>query len=313
MEGEIYCQSTPGLGSVFSFTAWFDLCQENDLEQCISCNLNNAATRQSYDFSAFHILLVEDNEVNQQLAIELLKDTGIVVNVASNGAEAVVMITDGGSAFDLVLMDIQMPVMDGYEATRLIRGDSRFAALPIIAMTAHAFREEQQKIIHAGMDGHITKPIDVRILLRIIGSFLGVQPPSDPASEKQTAGSSALHAYTELDVAGALDRLNGNETLYNWLLRSFVEKNVDVVKSIEEALSSGDSTLAARHAHTLKSSAGTIGAVELESLAQNLETAIEQGEPGERVNDALGCFAVGMERVLTSLASCSHKKNSSHL
>ena len=152
MDGEIWCESIPGQGSSFCFTAWFGIGQADDTALPRAA-ANTAAT---YDFSAFHILLVEDNENNQQLAIEFLKDTGIVVDVASNGSEAVAMITDGNTVFDLVLMDIQMPVMDGYEATRLIRADSRFSALPIIALTAHAFREEQQKIMQAGMDGHLS-------------------------------------------------------------------------------------------------------------------------------------------------------------
>jgi CheY-like chemotaxis protein/HPt (histidine-containing phosphotransfer) domain-containing protein len=307
MGGTIWCQSTPGVGSIFSFTAWFGLCQESDLAQCLShCTLSNEDTRQSYDFSSYHILLVEDNEVNQQLAIELLKDTGVNVSVASNGLEAVTLVTEGSEDYDLVLMDIQMPVMDGYEATQRIRSDSRFATLPIIAMTAHAMLEEQQKILKSGMDAHIPKPIDVRTLLRVMHQFLdapsGEMLLLDTFAESD-GGAGEIPVIAGFNVADALDRLNGNVTLYNWLLRSFVENKADAVKSIEEALQSGDTDLAARTAHTVKSSAGTIGAVELESLAQNLETAIELGEPEERVSEALECFAAGMKRVQTTLAS----------
>ncbi|MEI6209757.1 MAG: Cache 3/Cache 2 fusion domain-containing protein [Desulfuromonadales bacterium] len=306
MGGEIWCESTPGLGSTFSFTAWFGLCQESDLAQCIShCNLNNEDTRHSYDFSTYHILLVEDNEINQQLATELLKDTGVGVTVASNGAEAVAAVTEGNNTFDMILMDIQMPVMDGYEATRLIRADSRFTALPIIAMTAHAMLEEQQKVLTSGMDAHIPKPIDVRALLRVMRLFLGVQTVDMPLSkthDESDGGAAEIPVIAGFDVAAALDRLDGNEKLFRWLLRSFVENKADAVKIIEEALSSGDTTLAARHAHTLKSSAGSIGAVELESLAQNLENAIELEESAEIVSVALRQFAIEMERVVAFLA-----------
>ena len=307
MGGEIWCESTPGLGSTFSFTAWFSLCQESDLAQCIShCNLSNEDTRQSYDFSTYHILLVEDNEVNQQLALELLKDTGAAMTVASNGAEAVELVTVGSSAFNLVLMDILMPVMDGYEATWLIRSDGRFDTLPIIAMTAHAMLEEQQKILKSGMDAHISKPIDVRTLLRVMRLFLG-EPTVDMLSPDAPAKSDSVTAeipvIAGLDVTGALDRLDGNEKLYCWLLRSFVENKAAAMKIIVEALQSGDTGLAERTAHTLKSSAGTIGAVELESLALRLEYAIEREESAEIVSVALRHLAAEMERVVAVLAN----------
>ena len=308
MGGEIWCESTPGLGSTFSFTAWFGLCQESDLAQCIShCNRHNEETRQIYDFSTYHILLVEDNEVNQQLALELLKDTGVVVTVASNGAEALEIVKADSCAFDLVLMDIQMPLMDGYEATRLITGDGRFASLPIIAMTAHALLEEQQKILHSGMVAHITKPIDVRTLLQVMHLYLGTQAEAVrlPDQHKDSGGAAAaeIPAIVGLDIAGALDRLDGNEKLYHWLLRSFIENKTNTVQIIDEALQSGDTGLAQRTAHTLKSSAGTIGAVALAALAQQLESAIEQNDSTARISEALGSFATELERLVSNLAS----------
>jgi len=307
MDGEIWCESIPGQGSTFRFTAWFGVGQASEVEQFTydgALSLREMST--TFDFSKFHILLVEDNEVNQQLAIELLRDTGIVVEVASNGSDAVALVTGGTSVFDLVLMDIQMPVMDGYEATRLIRADNRFATLPIIAMTAHALLTEQQKILQSGMDAHITKPIDARAMLRVIGSFLGMQESSISLPDKHEddgTATEAIPAIAGLDVTGALSRLDGNLKIYDWLLRSFVEKKAGAVKIIEEALRSGDTELAERTAHTLKSSAGTIGAVELELLAQNLETAIAEGGAPERVNVTLEHFAVAMERVVDVLAN----------
>jgi HPt (histidine-containing phosphotransfer) domain-containing protein len=202
-------------------------------------------------------------------------------------------------------MDIQMPVMDGYEATRLIRADSRFATLPIIAMTAHAMLEEQQKILKSGMGAHIAKPIDVRTLLQVMRHFLG-EPSGEMLLQDTSAGSDGgaaeIPVIPGFNVAAALDRLDGNEKLYRWLLRSFVENKSDAVNVIDQALQSGDTALAERTAHTIKSSAGTIGADELESLAQNLETAIECEESAEIISVALRHFSTEMERVVAVLA-----------
>lgn len=302
MGGEIRCESTPGLGSVFSFTAWFGI---GDPASIIPTHAA-ATSAAAYNFSDYHILLVEDNEVNQQLVRELLKDTGVEVSVASHGLEAVSMITEGSREYDLVLMDIQMPVMDGYEATRLIRADSRFATMPIIAMTAHAMQEEQQKILKSGMDAHIPKPIDVHTLLRVMRLFLGeptVDMPLLNTHAKSDGNVAEIAVIEGFDVAAALDRPDGNVALYNRLLRSFVDNKAKTVKIIDEALQSGDTALAERTAHTLKSSAGTIGAVELESLAQNLENAIGREESGEIVTAALRHFAIEMERVVTVLSN----------
>jgi two-component system, sensor histidine kinase and response regulator len=303
MEGEISCESRPGLGTVFSFTAWFGIGRESDLLEQSQMNIygGTEGVRPVYDFTAFHILLVEDNETNQQLAIELLKESGAGVDVAADGSEAVTLVTTGSRRYDLLLMDVQMPVMDGYEATRLIRADSRFAALPIIAMTAHAMQEEQAKIMAAGMNALIPKPVNARTMLRTIASFLGVQASDGPAPDGNETGGTAVAAIpdiTGLDTAAALERLEGNENLYTWLLRSFVDNKSNVVQEIEEALSVGDTLSAMRHAHTIKSSAGSIGAVALTALALQLETAIDRGEPPERIEAALASFAVEMEQTV---------------
>lgn len=301
MDGEVDCESVPGQGSLFSFTVWFDIGTVVLSEPAPPVAGKTAV----YDFSAFHVLLVEDHEVNQQLVIELLKDSGVIVTVASNGLEAVTLVTKGDNSFDLVLMDIQMPVMDGYEATLLIRGDGRFAALPIIAMTAHVLQEEHKKILKSGMDDHITKPIDVRTLLQVMNHFLSGRSVADqpPAKQEDSGGGAGeLPVVAGLDVAGALDRLDGNEKLYHWLLRSFVENKADAVKIIDEALQSGDTALAERTAHTLKSSAGTIGATALAALAESLESAIALGEPEARISELLEHFAIELERLVSNLA-----------
>ncbi|MEI6207416.1 MAG: response regulator, partial [Desulfuromonadales bacterium] len=231
-------------------------------------------------------------------------ETGAIVHVAGDGQEAVTMTTKGSTSYDLVLMDIQMPVMDGYEATRMIRSDSRFTSLPIIAMTAHAMQEEQQKIREAGMDAHITKPIEARTLLRMLGFFLGAQESSAHLRDILDDDSGIEPIIPDikgLDVAEALSHLDEDRKLYLWVLSSFVENQSNTAKEIEEALNAGDAKLALRHAHTMKGLAGTIGAVELEKLLQTLEDALDQGASPANVKDALDLFAAGLDRLLTEL------------
>ena len=307
MGGEIWCESTPGVGSIFRFTAWFGIGPANDTEYLPSGGAAGGGNKsQSFDFSGSRVLLVEDNEINQHLAIELLRETGAVVHLAVNGKEAVTMITGGGAPYDLVLMDLQMPEMDGYEATRSIRSDRRFATLPIIAMTAHALQEAQQKINDAGMDAHITKPINAQTMLRTMRAFLSDQTPEEEHNDSRgiTPGDDPVIADSAgLDISGALSRLDGNRKLYLWLLRSFVEQESNAVTVIEEALRGGDPKLAELRAHTIKGTAGSMGAVELQDLARSLEKAIARDESPDRVRTALERFSVELDRLLTELTA----------
>lgn len=173
MGGTIWCESVLEQGSSFFFTAWFTIGKTDQIEPFQQKEMSDSEkVLHTFDFSSACILLVEDNEINQQLALELLKKTGAVVHLATNGQQAVSMIFNYKLHYDLVLMDIQMPVMDGYEATRIIRSDSRFAHVPIIAMSAHALQDEQQKFRMAGMTAYITKPIVSQVMLQTMATFL---------------------------------------------------------------------------------------------------------------------------------------------
>ncbi len=166
MDGEIGVTSTPGRGATFRFTGRFGMVADArpDLPPGLAPAPAGAAEQPSpemieAELAGLSVLLVEDNTVNQEVARELLAAVGVAVVVAGNGAEALARLADAGAAFDAVLMDVQMPVMDGLEATRRIRADARFAALPVVAMTAHAFDEERARCFAAGMDDHLAKPI----------------------------------------------------------------------------------------------------------------------------------------------------------
>ena len=305
MGGEIACESTPGQGSIFTFTAWFSVCAASDIVPNQGMEHPGRGEKgAAFDFSDSRILLVEDNETNRQLAIELLKETGAAVDVAVNGRKAVTMITEGSTLYDLVLMDIQMPVMDGYEATRIIRSDNRFTSLPIIAMTAHAMQDERQKILEAGADAHITKPINARTMLQVMKFFLHDQESGVYLRERFAAGSGnelLLPQISGLDISGALNRLDGNGKLYLWVLRSFVEKESTAATTLEKALRAGDKKSALRHIHTIIGTAGTMGAVELVTLSLQLEKAIEQDDSSTRIMDALENVAAELKRLAMEL------------
>ena len=226
------------------------------------------------------ILLAEDNEINQQIAVELLEGAGAKVTVAKNGREAVETLFGGGAAaFDVVLMDVQMPEMDGYQATARIRSDARFASLPIVAMTAHATVEERERCLSAGMVDHVAKPIDPDVLIGTVARFVGSTAPV-PVS-RETGETVAL------DEEDGLRRVRGNRVLYAKLVRRFVEDQGSAVDQIAAATSRGDAELALRLAHTLKGVAGNIGAKLVQTAAGKLENDLRDGSDASEVERAL--------------------------
>jgi signal transduction histidine kinase/DNA-binding response OmpR family regulator/HPt (histidine-containing phosphotransfer) domain-containing protein len=242
------------------------------------------------------ILLVEDNEINQQIAIELLEGAGAAVTVAGNGREACEILLNGPRPvpFDLVLMDLQMPEMDGYQATVKLRGDARLATLPIIAMTAHATIEERQRCLAAGMNDHIAKPIDPATLFETVERYSksAAAPPSDD-----------LNGIPSLDTAAGLSRVGGNRKLYSKLLRQFVEQQGGVVAQIVNAHARGESPLAERLAHTLKGVAGNIGATQVQAAAGALEKCLRDGAAAHDLDAARQRVAAALDPLVAGLSA----------
>ena len=249
------------------------------------------------------ILLAEDNEINQQIAVELLEGIGAKITVANNGKEAVDQLLQAPKGFDLVLMDLQMPVMGGYEATVKIRSEAAFAKLPIIAMTAHATLEEKQKCLDAGMNDHISKPIDPNILFETVGRFYQPPPIVTPVEQPLAVVSNPeeLPVIPGLDAEDGLARVAGNRKLYLKLLRQFAEQQGPAVAEISTALADGDSALAERIAHTVKGVAANLGAKQVQSSASALEEIIRHRGPATETEPALQQVSKVLDPLLEGL------------
>ncbi len=250
------------------------------------------------------LLLAEDNEINQQIAIELLEGAGAQVRVAQNGREAVDFVASGAS-FDAVLMDLQMPVMGGLEATRLIRADARFQDIPIIAMTAHAMVEERDRCIAAGMVDHITKPLDPPAMFKSLLRWVRPRPADAAPTTASTAAASGIATATAttttadsatpttvraaptaeealpqipgLDTVAGLRRVGGNRALYLRLLHQFVDGQADAPQRVADAVAEGRRDEAERMAHTVRGVAGNLGLGSLHAVATALEEALRHG------------------------------------
>jgi two-component system sensor histidine kinase/response regulator len=235
-----------------------------------------AITATAYDLNGLRVLLVEDNAINQQIAVELLEGVGVSIDVANNGREALnMLLADGSIRYDLVLMDLQMPEMDGYQATAHIRATPSLAGLPVIAMTAHATAEERDRCLAAGMRGHIAKPIDPELLYRTLMQFH--RPSQAVVAAKPVDRLSHAARLTEiagLDVPDGLNRVAGNIMLYRSLLGQFVEQQADTVAAVRASLARRDFVLAEHLLHTLKGVSGNLGAKALSSLAAELEKSL---------------------------------------
>ncbi len=214
------------------------------------------------------VLLVEDNLINQQVAQEILSDMGVNVDVVGNGWEALDAIHNRD--YDLVLMDIQMPEMDGYQTTRMIRSDQRYARLPVIAMTAHAMSGERERCLEAGMNEHIPKPIDPPQLFTTLSRWLRVTDKTQQPLESSENGA-LPDSLPGIDLRWGLERIGGNKQLFFKLLREFAASHRNAVEFIEQQLAEGNCEDARRELHTLKGVAGNIGALILQQEAANME------------------------------------------
>ncbi|MCD2516234.1 response regulator [Massilia sp. G4R7] len=234
---------------------------------------------------AARVLVVEDNLVNQQIARELLESQGIDVDVASNGRQALDKLFDAGpDAYRLVLMDLEMPQLDGHAATVELRRDARFDALPVIAMTAHALSEIRERCLAEGMQDYITKPVEPAKLYATLSRWLGKALPARTAPEggdggSMTAAEPGLAGMAGIDAAFGLRNVGGNGRLYVELLDRFRTSQRDAGCSIRAGLDGGRLRDVTVRAHALRGVAGNVGARELQALAQEIEEEAGRASP----------------------------------
>ena len=300
MGGEITVESAPDAGSRFDFQLELPLARPDEVAEYAPSPADEPPPPL---FERRRVLLVEDNRTNQQVARELLEGVGLEVALAENGAVALNVLEH--DAFDLVLMDIQMPEMDGYRATEAIRHQSRFADLPIIAMTAHALSGDRERCLRAGMNDHIAKPIEPRLLYQTLSHWLPVDGETavNPTIEPDTTPLPTTLPGIDLELA--LTKVRGNHRLLRKLLVEFHQDHHDAGRRLSAALEEGQDEEAQRIAHTLKGAAGALGAVILSQAAAALEGTLKREEA---TTDALKRFHTSLEPVLAGLATLQEER-----
>ncbi len=251
------------------------------------------------------ILIVEDHPLNQQLATELLSRAGMDVVVAGDGRQALERLADSGP-FDGVLMDCQMPVMDGYTATRELRRQPQWQRLPVIAMTASALADDRDRALASGMNAHITKPINVEAMLRTMAEWVRGGAPAERSEGTGVADAAPPLQHTPLPFAPALDEADGlaysmgNEQLYSRLLNGFRRREAGFANEVQEAVDAERWADAHRRSHDLKGLAGTIGAHRLRTAAQKLQDALVVRDPGAAA-EALDAVRLELDAVLAEI------------
>jgi PAS domain S-box-containing protein len=270
MGGNLRVESQHGLGSCFTFTV-------NLLRDMAPVSTNTGTvdrTVASTVLTGCRVLVVEDQPLNQQVMRELLQQVGADVTLAVDGREALTVVAREENEFDIILMDLQMPELDGYEATRLLRKEWPARQFPIIAMTAHASREERERCLQAGMNDHLTKPVNPELLYACILKWTGTncqhhERPSPPPQKSALLPES----LPGLDVYSGLVRVGGNTTLYRKLIIELGQAQEARMAELKKDLDAGELDQARRKAHGLKGIAGNLGATTVFALAGKLEQA----------------------------------------
>ena len=292
MNGGLQVETEPGVGTTFTFQVVLEVPEVNSTIGAGAAELESGAVSpQTWvdvesalpDLTGVRILLAEDNAINQEIVMGLLDGTGCSIRVAENGQEVLDRLEEAPS--DIVLMDIHMPIMDGYEATRRLRADSRFRDLPILAMTAYMATTHAEETVKAGMSAYLGKPLDPLALYRTIKvlvhgtEFRQKAEPDRLGEEPVRDWMSELKAVEGLEVEQGLCAMGNKTALYVRVLQNFFQGE-DYVVDIRAAMDAQDWETAGRLAHTLKGLAGTIAAYGLQSGAKLLEQAFDRQELG---------------------------------
>lgn len=282
MGGELVAESTLGVGSCFHFElellqdaetlAMSELLDAENTESLLS--VTRSPFTETSPLAGLRLLVVEDNTLNQEVAEGLLTYVGASVRIVDNGFAALALLEKEAQHFDAVLMDIQMPEMDGYEATRRLRATG--CTLPIIAMTANALSADREACLIAGMNDHIGKPIDSLVLINTLLHHCGKSSTVLEKANSPVCDEKLPVVPNGFDLLSALNRLNGNKIIYAQLAQRFIESYDDLIGRVEYAMQHADRGLMMRALHTLEGLAATLGAQPLATLARSFEDELRQ-------------------------------------
>ena len=264
-----------------------------------SCPGPLALSRRAAPMEGKRVLLVDDNHIIQELALELLRNAGMVVTPATNGREALECMA--AASFDLVLMDCQMPVMDGFDATRAIRAQPQYAKLPVIALTAGLTDADRDRVMRSGMNDIIPKPIDVDKMFQTLTRWLSLGASAAPPAAPSITGDPLMHLQGIDARIGRASTMN-NDTLYRRLLGMFRDGQRNFPAQFRAAREAGDLVTATRLVHNLRAVSGSLGAVAVQNAAMTLEGACTVNANTEAITDLLDTVITELDPVLASLA-----------
>lgn len=326
MAGEIAVDSHPGEGTVFRVNLSLQRLPETDsaavpaktadLEEGLRKPGLEAATRRAGAGTRLprRVLVVEDNAINRHIACELLARLGLAAETAEDGAAALALLDAQPTAFALVLMDVQMPGMDGYEATRRLRADPRFAELPVLAITAHVLAEDGRRCRESGMDDHIAKPFDPPAFTETLGRWLGLDlswdrnagPSGDGSAEQAGAAEapgppSVSPDGSWIDWTAGVSGVGGDAALYDQLLAHFRASYEPLLARLVSDRSTERRDAILRTAHMLRGTAPMLGAASLAELAARVEDGLKGG--GEPDGEAIAALRAGLSATLAEAAT----------
>jgi signal transduction histidine kinase/DNA-binding response OmpR family regulator len=284
-------------------SALFDACAtalgRAPLAPSRSAQREEARLDQRATLAGAHILLVEDNPINQELAVDLLNRAGVVVSVANDGQQALDVLAK--HRFDAVLMDCQMPVMDGYAATRALREQAPLRELPVIAMTANAMVGDREAALAAGMNDHIAKPIIVDQMFATLSRW--VQPARSVAAGAGAQRATTLPELNGIDTRSGLANVGGNAVLYRRVLGLFRDREADFAQRFRAARAAGDADAEMRAAHDLKGTAATLGMHAVQEAAAALERGCLEGAADADVDAMVHQVSSKLDQVISELRS----------